>query len=165
MDPSSVWLKDDIDDTGYFPVDDDGHFRLQDNSRVLPYCTLLVEGPEQVSATRSTMAMSSTNFNSPASSSHLPQYTSSGFRSVLYSHKKIRSFNVKITKAILHKKGRKPEFTATGQLYIEMLESNSNIQYALEAIRNKWGPDYILVSSDGLKIEDSAATRGIAIVY
>ena len=109
-----MWLKDDIEDTGYFPVDSDGHLRLQDNSRVLPYCTLLVEGPEQVipSATRSAMA-TSTSFNSPGSS----RMTGSGFRSVVpvYSHKKIKSFNVKIIKVILHKKGRKPEFTATGQ--------------------------------------------------
>lgn len=87
VDLSRLWLKVDIEDTGYFPVDSNGHFRLQDNARVLPYCTLLVKGPEQLilSAMRSATA-SSTSFNSP-SSSHI-QHIGPGFRSVVYSHNK-----------------------------------------------------------------------------
>ena len=67
---------------------------------------------------------------------------------------------MKITKALLTKRGRKPEFTPTGQLYIEITDSTSNIEHVLEKIQNKWGQDYLLVTSDGLKLEDSPATRG-----
>ena len=80
---------------------------------------------------------------------------------MLYPHRKIKSFNVKITKALPSKRGRKVEFTPTGQLFIEMLDSTSNVEHTLEKIKDKWGPDYLLVTSDGLKLEDSPATRGI----
>ena len=169
VDPSSVWLKDDITDSGFFPHSD-GHFRLQEDSRVTPYCILLVEGPDQVTQsssitqssaiTRSATGHTCTAFNSPLSSSQIMQAAGLGFHSITYSHKKIKSFNVKIKKAHLTKKGKKPKFTPTGLLYIEMLENNANIHVVMEAIKNKWGADFIIVTSDGLKLEDSPATRG-----
>lgn len=46
-------------------------------------------------------------------------------------------------------------------MYIELLYSTANTDYVLDAIRKRWEAEYLLVTSDGLKLEDSAATRGM----
>ena len=63
----------------------------------------------------------------------------------------------------MSKRGRKPEFNPTGQMYMELIDSTANTEHVLEAIRKRWGTDYMLVNSDGIELEDSAATRGMYI--
>ena len=52
---------------------------------------------------------------------------------------------------------RKFEF----QTFIELIEATANVNHILAIIRRRWGPDYILVTQDGLQIEDSPATQYI----
>jgi len=105
-----VWLKDDIDDTAYFPCSD-GSLRLDENPRVASYATLLVKGPDAATVTRSATAIEA------AAIINLSIYSGHNFCSVL-ADKKIKSFNIKVTKAIMTKKSPrgKPEFNPTGQI-------------------------------------------------
>lgn len=54
----------------------------------------------------------------------------------------------------------KPEFTKLGQTYINMTEVTANIEYATEQVNTLWGAGHAIVSTDGIKIEDSPGTKG-----
>ena len=54
----------------------------------------------------------------------------------------------------------KVEFAHIGQTFMDVTESSANVHYIGNAIQRKWGNDYILVTGDGLQIEDSCGTQG-----
>ncbi len=54
----------------------------------------------------------------------------------------------------------KLEFTCIDQMYIDVTPLTANIEYIQSELQAKWGTDYFVVSNDGLRIGDSAATRG-----
>ena len=55
----------------------------------------------------------------------------------------------------------KPEFKQMGQLFIDITEGTANVEYVhASVVQNKWGPDYILVTVDGLQLHDSPGTKG-----
>ena len=58
---------------------------------------------------------------------------------------------------------RKFELQPVNQTFIELIEATANVEHILAIIRKRWGPDYLLVTKDGLQIEDSPATQGIYI--
>lgn len=169
MDPSEVWLKGECDGLAVFP-DDIGRFILP--PEVTLYSTLLVEGPtasglnmrmgfqSAVSRTTTGQSISSTpSALSPASGHPGPPM----FRSVVASRKPAPTL-IKIMKAKMSasnsKRGGKPDFTCTGQLYIELTESTANVSHVCEAVRRQWGTEYTVVSTEGLEIDDSLATQG-----
>ena len=45
-------------------------------------------------------------------------------------------------------------------VHIDLIPSTANVHYILSQVRGKWGKDYTIVANDGLKINDSTATRG-----
>lgn len=45
-------------------------------------------------------------------------------------------------------------------MFTQLCEVTTNMPYILSVVREKWGPDYVLVTADGLQIEDSDGTRG-----
>ena len=61
-------------------------------------------------------------------------------------------------------KGRegKPEFQLTSQTYMEVTKATANVEHILGII-SWWGPEYTLVTNDGLQIEDSTATQGMPV--
>ena len=82
------------------------------------------------------------------------------FRSVVASKKAPASL-IKIMKAKMSvtRKGGKPEFQCTGQMYVELTDSTANIGQVCEYVRGQWGSDYTVVSTEGVEIEDSLATQ------
>ena len=155
VDPSLAWLRDDCEDTAYFPQQD-GNFNLESQA-LSPFCTLIVEGPSVIPPPRSSPASSLTLTSTPSSSSTLPN-----FRSVTAS-KRIPSFSLKILKATMQRNGsgrRKPVFTTTGQTYIDLVDSTANVEHISGVIKARWGSDYTLVTGDGVPLEDSPATHG-----
>ena len=69
--------------------------------------------------------------------------------------------NVKIVKATM-KPGanRRPDFTPLTQTFVDVTESTANTNYILNAVQRKWGAQYVIVTSDGLQIEDGSGTQG-----
>ena len=57
----------------------------------------------------------------------------------------------------------KPEFQAVSQTYVELTEATANVDHILGVISSRWGPEYTLVTNDGLEIEDSTATQGVRV--
>ena len=146
-----MWFKDDIDNTAYFSYSD-GSFRLDENSRVASYATMLIKGPYSATATvtRSVTALAIAMIE-PSLNLSLDICSGHYFCSVV-PHKKIK---IKVTKAIMTKSPRgKPEFNPTGQMYIELLDSTAATEHVLDNIQKKRGINHMLVTSDGLQLED-----------
>ena len=162
VDPAEVWLQDDCDSTAYFPQE--GHFDL--HTLGLPYVTLNVEGPDVP-----TIAPRSSNLPPPppprpsssvtvASTHHSSTLPPPVFRSVT-APRRGATFSLKVVKATILRKGRgKPEFQASSQMYIELTEATAYLDHIVELIRKRWGAEYILVTNDGIELEDSPATQG-----
>ena len=49
---------------------------------------------------------------------------------------------------------------ATGQTYILVDEDTANVEYINCEVQRIWGPEYIIVTADGLPIESSSGTKG-----
>ena len=172
MNPSEVWLRDEIDGAAYFPLQD-GNFDLQSQG-VSRYATLIVEGPtvtstparnnlprsQPLQGTSSMMSLSST----PGSQSSIPLHstaasTSSSFQSVI-APKRVPSFSLKVIKADMHRIGKKIEFQPQNQTFIELVDSTANVEHILGVVQRRWGSEYTLVTQDGLQLEESPATQG-----
>lgn len=74
---------------------------------------------------------------------------------------KVQSTNVKIIQARLA--NGNVEFLAQNQTFVDVTEATANFHYISIslAIQRKWGQEYILVTSDGLKLDDSSGTQGM----
>ena len=54
----------------------------------------------------------------------------------------------------------KAEFSGENQTFISISEANANVHFIQNVVQQKWGRSYVLVTSDGLPIEDSSGTQG-----
>ena len=165
---SEVWLKDDITGKAYFPGED-GSFHLAD---IAEYITLTVEGPDLSQSTslprRANPFQRSSLYSASSSTvSSTPSGTSPAtpiFRSVV-APRKGSTFCVKIVKAKVKKGGnrKKPEFLPISQAYIELTESTANLDHISSMVKRRWGDQYVIVTSDGIQLEDSPATQGLRL--
>ena len=172
MDPSGVYLKDSIDDSMmYFPREN-GEFKLSEDG-VLPYSTLQVEGlnfvgsrtPTRTTPTANSILTQSSSTSNPSGSStpigSSTSYHGTSFRPVL-ARRPVPSHTIKVVQAKMNK-GRKITFETLDQLHIHLTESTANVDSVVSTIQQAWGSDHIIVTSDGLRIDNSPATRGILI--
>lgn len=80
----------------------------------------------------------------------------------VFTTKRPLEFNLKVIQATmkrLHRLG-KVEFTQQCQTFIDIREDTANAIHITSMIQIKWGNDYVLVTKDGLPIEDCAGTKG-----
>lgn len=146
----------------YFPQQN-GSFDLASQG-IARYTTLIVEGPSlQVTQLRSNLPPA----RGTGSLSSTPDFTpsSSGFQSVIQSRRP-QSYSLKVIKAeIIQTRHRKKiEFKQITQTFIELMDSTANVEYILSVVQRRWGPDFIIVTHDGLPIEESPATQGEQLV-
>lgn len=147
-------MREEFSNRAYFP-DEDNKFQF-------PSCvgrtviSLIVEGvPPTVQAIPVVTAMPGPS-STPVSSQQHPVY-----KPIFSSKRKEPLVNVKIVKADMTRSvSGKPEFERLGQVFIDVNESTANISYISNAVQRKWGSDYILVTADGLEMEDSSGTQG-----
>ena len=57
------------------------------------------------------------------------------------------------------------DFTKIGQTFIDVHESTANVDYITSIVQRKWGQGHILVTGDGLPIEESSSTQGILCTH
>jgi len=149
---------------------------LHENPRLAAYASLVVEGPAEehiVSSQQfSAVAQYRPSTGGPVSSLASPSsFTSNSlssgtsYRSVQYK-KGCKSVSIKITKAEMKKSSgsKKPEFYATGQTYIELVDATANVEFVMGTIQKRWGNNFVIVSNDGLELEDVPATQGYSFV-
>uniref|UniRef100_A0A1X7VJI3 Uncharacterized protein n=1 Tax=Amphimedon queenslandica TaxID=400682 RepID=A0A1X7VJI3_AMPQE len=73
--------------------------------------------------------------------------------------------NVKIVQAHFVKstgKGPNKFLPTTEQIFVPVKESTANVLHVTEIMQDSWGTEYVLITSDGLRIQDSAGTRGLS---
>ena len=149
LDPNTVWLKQEFGRRCYFP-DANGQFNFDKEVGNTIY-GLSVEGAPAHQVTQTVTSATPS--------------TSSGFASQPFfkpfGTKKGNSFNVKVIKANMKKlAGGKLEFEKLEQTHVSLEESNANVVTVSSAVQGKWGVEYMVVTGDGLEVDDSAGTQG-----
>ena len=75
------------------------------------------------------------------------------------------TINVKVIQATMkHLPNGKVEFSSIGQTFIDVTDSTANVHYITDVVQKKWGSEYVLVTADGLKLEDSSGTQGTYVM-
>ena len=71
------------------------------------------------------------------------------------------SMTVKIVRAKMeNSRSGKVEFSQEAQMHVDVTESNANVQYITKEVQQRWGEQYILVTNDGLELENCEGTQG-----
>ena len=52
------------------------------------------------------------------------------------------------------------KFMAQNQTFVDVTETTANFHYVSTAIQRKWGSEYVVITLDGLKLDDSSGTQG-----
>ena len=149
----------------YLP-DDNGDFNLNSQEDIT-FSTLVVEGPSP-QALESSVVQSPTTLSSAVPYRHLSHPSHSGvvppvFRSVV-APRKGATFNLKVLLAKMERgPSGKCHFHMMNQTFMELTEKNARVSDITEYIQNCWGEqeELIIVTSDGLRVEDCDGTRGI----
>lgn len=72
-----------------------------------------------------------------------------------------RKIKVKIIQASLKKSASgRPDFKPLSQTFVDVTEATANVNYLSNAVKEKWGRSYVLVTSDAMRLEDSSGTQG-----
>ena len=166
VDPAEVWLRAESDSRAFFP-DDSGHFNLHE-AHLLFGSVLGVEGPNLPLSSTPRLTVSSTAQSSGvgASASYNstpPSGPPPTFKSVIPKHlsSKEPSMTVKIIRATMeHSRGGKVEFTQEAQMHVDVTETSANVQYITREAQQRWGEQYVLVTADGLELENCEGTKG-----
>lgn len=145
-----MWLKQEFGRRCYFP--DQGGLFNTDHEVGETVFSLTVEGaPVYQSSQTIPCATPATNPN-PESR---PFYKPTG-------SKKETTFNIKVVKANMNKlPNGKVEFDRMEQTHISVDDRSANVNTVTNAVQAKWGSDYVVVTGDGLEVDDSSGTQGI----
>ena len=54
----------------------------------------------------------------------------------------------------------KVEFTHEAQMHMDVSEPNANVVHITKEVQQGWGERYMIVTSDGLELEDCEGTQG-----
>ena len=125
---------------------------------------LVVEGSPQPAAgvPVSVASVPPVSSSSPAGPSHQP--LKPFFKCTLNKKNATDGmFNVKVVKARMIKStnGKQVEFDKLKEVHISLDEHTANVHVVTGAAKNTWGSGYIVVTADGLEVDDSAGTQGI----
>ena len=158
LDPGTVWLREEAPGhRAFFPTPDLTRFNLNyDVTRaIVEGCPL--PDIERIAAGR---VMSLSTAPGPSSASIGGARMTS--RPVSAVSRRVQTVNVKVVKATMKTgNGGKAEFTPQTQTFVDVTESTANVIYITTAVQRKWGSQYVLVTSDGLQIEDGSGTQGM----
>ena len=116
--------------------------------------TATVQGPSSASSGVQVLAPITTGYTS----SNGPIFSSNQTKS--------KTFNL-IQASLKWLPNGRPEFKQIGQIF-DITEDTANVQCVQCGVQcvvqSRWGPDYILVTVDGLQLNDSPGTKGIFTV-
>ena len=75
--------------------------------------------------------------------------------------RKRTSISVEVVQAGFKRQvGGHPAFTPQNQTFVDLTEATANVNnYVTSVIQQRWGTEYMMVTSDGLKIDDSSGTH------
>lgn len=151
LDPATVWMREEFGSRIFFPDINNACFDLPaDIECLIVEGTASVPGPSSLSGGIHVATPVTTGYTS----GNRPIFSSS-------QKKGQATFNVKVVQASLKwLPNGKPEFKQLGQLFVDITEATANVQHVQSVVQNRWGPDYVLVTADGLRLDDSPGTKG-----
>lgn len=158
VDVTTVWLKEEFGPKAFFPDASNSSFQFtNDVGRTLT--SFFVRGnPSCASQQPSPPVAGPLRMSQPTvipSTSRMPAYKP------IFSGKKGASVSVKVVQSSISKlSSGKLDFEKLGQTFVEVNESTANVDFITTCVQRKWGYDYVLVTNDGLRVEDSAGTQG-----
>ena len=159
LDPAIVWLHEESPGSrAFFPDSHNTRFLLNDDVGVLITNLVAMGSPVPTTSPASSVpARMSAALAEPSTSGlHIPQAQFTASR-------KAQSTNVKIIQASMKRLANgKVEFLAQNQTFVDVTEATANLHYISSAVQRKWGQEYSLVTSDGLKLDDSSGTQGMS---
>lgn len=151
-----MWLHEESPgNRAFFPDPQNQRFLLNDDVGILITNLVAMGSPVQTtSSAASVLRMPSASSEPPTSGLHSQtQFTAA---------RKAQSTNVKIMQASIKRLNNgKLEFLPQNQTFVDVTETTANVHYVSSVIQRKWGPEYVLVTSDGLKLDDSSGTQGM----
>lgn len=152
LDPATVWVCEEFGSRIFFPDTDNTSFDLPSGiNRLVVEGAPVVQGPSHVSG--------GVHVATPVTSA----FTGSS-RPIFHSGQKKAqgTFNIKVVQASLKwLSNGKPEFKHLGQLFVDITEATANVHYIEGVVQKKWGADHIIVTADGLQLDDSPGTQGM----
>ena len=142
----------------FFPDATNSSFLLNEDVGILVNDLVAMGSPAVIPPAK--MLLSSHSGHSmvdpPASNTILPQQTQ-----FTPTARKNISSNVKVVQAsIRYLSNGKVEFSAMSQTHVDVTDATANVNFVNSAVQRKWGPEFVIVTSDGLKLEDSSGTQG-----
>ena len=57
------------------------------------------------------------------------------------------------------------EFERLEQTHISLDEHNANVNMVTNAVHLKWGPEYVVVTGDGLEVDNSSGIQGTCTTH
>ena len=135
------------------------HFEFPTNG--MPF-TLIVKGRAENTTNSFYTESPSVPIATPGSSGMSSGNNATPLRQIVpFAKKGSNTINVKVVKAAMKHLGKgKVEFSSRGQTYIDVTDSTANVHYITNAVQQKWGTGFQLVTADGLALEDSSGTQG-----
>lgn len=161
LNPETVWLQEESPGhRAFFPDPQNTRFLFSDDVGTLITDFKAMGSP---SAPQTPVASQTTRVSSVPWSGLSEASTSTAPASQLFTAtRKTQSTNVKIVQASMKRlSGGKMDFTPQNQTFVDVTEATANLHYVSSAIERKWGPEYVLVTADGLKLDDSSGTQGM----
>ena len=153
--PGTIWLQNAMNSRIFLP-EDNGNFSDLTNDSSVNYYGLTVNGVQSTSQIDVPIATSS-GLSTVTAGNHdtLPRFKS------LISKRHSNKTKLKIVAAHLsYSSNGKPSFESQDALFVDIDEANANSTSLTQIVQEEFGVNYIIVSSDGLVIKDSPATRG-----
>ena len=59
----------------------------------------------------------------------------------------------------------KVEFERLEQAHISIDDRSANVHSINNAVQSKWGSDFVVVTGDGLEVDDSSGTQGVSVKH
>lgn len=157
LNPDTVWLQETIGSRIHIP-NEDGSFALDASAiaygvRVNGVSATAPQSQQQQQMQTSPIVSSAT-VTTPVTASHGRPF----FHSVTSRKTGTR---VKIVRALLsYANNGRPNFNNVDVIFVDVHEDNADAPSMLRAVQEQFGPDYTIVSNDGLEIKDGPGTRG-----
>ena len=153
LNPDTVWLQETIGSRIYIS-NECGSFDLDTSAiaygvRVNGVPATTPKSQQQVSPNGG-----STTVITPVTASHgRPMFHSVSSRKT--------GTRVKVVRAHLsYAHNGRPVFNNVDVIFVDVHEDNADVPTMLRSVREQFGPDYVIVSNDGLEIKDGPGTRG-----
>ena len=165
VDPSTVYLVDDIDSAVLFPLES-GKFKT---SKIIPGATYEVHGNSVTASTSACTSTSSSHSLQPCVSSPFGSYTNPSFQGDMPPPHPPRSKFNKIKKSILvvslSKKGKekkgKIEYTAVTQVVVSLSLADCNVATVTDRVTQQVGFQAVVLDSKCYPLMSNEATTGV----